>query len=232
VAIPVCAEKLVTEVPTDPEFIVMAFPSTVCVKMLVVTEPVLTVVALPPFGASVDSELAVPKFVSVALLKTLVTEKMPPTDPLLIALATPPLSFVVLKLPPMVPSLNPVAFPLSVNVVTEPPAEPWLVVEALPLVAAKVSMSVPTEPVLVVVALPLFPVVVEIDVVTVPELLVVTFLLRSKLLSLAAVPLFVQVTSVAVVVHMNCADAGDIPAIAKMLTAKSMRTIIRRRTWQ
>jgi hypothetical protein len=60
VAIPVFAEKLVTEVPTDPKFVVVAFPSTVCVMMLVVTEPMLIVVALPPFGASVDSELAEP----------------------------------------------------------------------------------------------------------------------------------------------------------------------------
>jgi hypothetical protein len=159
----------------------------------------------------------------VALLKTLVTENRPPTDPWLIALATPLPSFVVLKLLPMVPSLNPVAFPLNANVKIEPPTEPWFVVEALPLVAAVVSISVPTEPVLVVVASPVFPVVVEIDVVTVPELLVVTFLERSKLFSLAAVPLFVQVTSVAVLVHVNCADAGEISATASKLTTKNTR---------
>jgi hypothetical protein len=167
----------------------------------------------------------------VALLKTLVTEKMPPTDPWLIALATPLPSFVVLKLLPMVPSLNPVAFPLNANVSTMPPTVPWFVVAASPLVAAVVLMSVPTEPVLVVVALPVLPVVVEIVVVTVPELLVVTFLLRSKLFSLAAVPLFVQVTSVAVLVHMNCADAGETPMIASRPAAKNIRKrIIRGRT--
>jgi hypothetical protein len=158
----------------------------------------------------------------VALLKTLVTEKAPPTDPRLIALATPLPSLTVLNWPPIVPSLNPVAFPLNANVSTKPPTEPWFVVAASPLVAAVVLMSVPTEPELVVVALPVFPVVVVIDVVTVPELLVVTFLLRSKLFSLAAVPVFVQVTSVAVLVHMNCADAGEIPVIASRLAARNI----------
>ena len=80
---------------------------------------------------------------------------------------------------------------------------------ASPLVAVVVPMSVPTEPELFVVALPLLPVLVEIEVVTVPELFVMTFLLRSKLVSLAAVPELLQVTSVAVVVQTNCADAGE-----------------------
>jgi hypothetical protein len=48
------------EVPTDPEFIVVALPSTVCVEMLVLTEPILTVVAVPVPGATADSEAAEP----------------------------------------------------------------------------------------------------------------------------------------------------------------------------
>jgi hypothetical protein len=58
------------------------------------------------------------------------------------------------------------------------------------------------------VALPLLPVPVDMNVVTVPKLVMVTFLVRSKLISLTAVPLFVQVMSVAVVVQTNCAEAG------------------------
>ncbi len=60
VAIPVLAAKLEIEVPTDPEIIVVALPSTICVEMLVLTEPIFTVVAVPVPGATADSEAAEP----------------------------------------------------------------------------------------------------------------------------------------------------------------------------
>jgi hypothetical protein len=49
---------------------------------------------------------------------------------------------------------------------------------------------------------------------------VLTFLLRSKLAALAALPEFVQLTSVAVVVQTNCAEAGAFAASKNKVAVK------------
>ncbi len=131
-------------------------------------------------------------------------------------MALPPPPVDASTMPPAIPELVAVALPRAcATASTLPvllPALPELFAVALPpLVVNAVISPLRLMPVLVVVALPP-PSVCDVNPLAVPELVVVAFWFApaaSLVKAAAAVPEFVQLMSLGVIVQTNCAEAGE-----------------------
>ena len=185
-------------------------------ELIAVASPVAVV------NAMTDRPLA-PELVAVALPPPIVSAPTPLlTLPELVAVALPPVFVTAWSNPPViVPEFVAVALPpRNVAALTSPLSLPVLVAVALPPFVVTASMPPTLAPELFTVALPP-PVVSDSKALAVPVLLVVAFwfaptaLLRKN----GAVPELVQLMSLVVVVHMNCADAGEVADKARIETA-------------